>query len=230
MEKNNIRKEEFFDWCYDNDGQLQDYFNLIDSFNSEYLKKNDLLELDDSCIKNAKQMIVNLKYSRCFLPKLDDIYPTDYGTIIMDFELEKGILSLEIGNTQYGFYTDFENPDENYSAEETFDFQDVPGSLRPLLHRSKENLFVDYIRSIARSLEYIKHSITILSDVSEHRPDLCSEAVDNWLDDSYVVIRDLLDKTNSLISKENDFEEQFQSDPAIKNFYKEEDSSLDSKI
>jgi F0F1-type ATP synthase gamma subunit len=66
MEKNNTHKEEFFDWCYVNDGQLQDYFNLIDSFNSEYLKKNDLLELDDSCIKNAKQMIddLQLEYNR----------------------------------------------------------------------------------------------------------------------------------------------------------------------
>ena len=110
-------KEEFFNWCYTNDRQLQDYFNLIDSFNPDYLKKNDFPELDDSCIKNAKQMIINLKYEGCFLPNLDDIYPTEYGTVIMDFETENGLISLEIGNTQFGFFTDFSDSNENYSSD-----------------------------------------------------------------------------------------------------------------
>lgn len=230
--EDNAHKEEFFNWCYKNDGQLKDYFNLIDSFNSEYHKKNDLRELDDSCVENAKRMIVNLKYGRCFLPKTDDIYPTEYGTVIMDFQLDKGKLRLEIGNTQYSFLTDFKNPVENdYSLEENFDFNDVPGSLRPMLYRNGD-IFDNYIRQIARSLDYIKHNITILSDVSECRPDLCSIEVDDYLDNSYVVVNELLEKTKSLIEKEtnNDYEEQFQSDPAIKNFYKEEDSSLDCSI
>jgi hypothetical protein len=39
----------------------------------------------------------------------DTITPTPYGTIVFDWENDKGILSVEIGNTTMGFFTDFKS-------------------------------------------------------------------------------------------------------------------------
>ena len=41
---------------------------------------------------------------------------TPYGTIVLDLEVEDGIISIEFGGTQIGFYTDFERT-EDYASE-----------------------------------------------------------------------------------------------------------------
>ena len=46
----------------------------------------------------------------------DDIVPTPYGTIVMDFIKDENLVSVEIGEDTIGFFTEFKN-DENIEVD-----------------------------------------------------------------------------------------------------------------
>ena len=49
-------------------------------------------------------------------PAVEDIQVMPYGTIVMDISVPKGIVSVEIGASMLGYFTDFEDG-ENYGTE-----------------------------------------------------------------------------------------------------------------
>jgi len=52
--------------------------------------------------------------------EVDNITPTPYGTIVFDWEIDKNIVSVEIGDTEIGFFTDFTNSADNTISEDEF--------------------------------------------------------------------------------------------------------------
>jgi hypothetical protein len=49
---------------------------------------------------------------------LDDITPTSYGTIVADWRNESGeVISTEIGESTFGFFTEFNSPGEQLSID-----------------------------------------------------------------------------------------------------------------
>lgn len=59
----------------------------------------------------------------------DDIYPTPYGSIVIELNSSHGLLSIEIGRQSVGFFTDF-TKHENISSEgERTDFRSIPDNL-----------------------------------------------------------------------------------------------------
>ncbi len=63
----------------------------------------------------------------------DEIYPTPYGTVVLDFNSEKGLVSVEIGKEQLGYFTDFEDGTNCSSDGMYCDFRDVPDKLKEVL-------------------------------------------------------------------------------------------------
>ena len=59
---------------------------------------------------NARTFFQTLRDTNCLIPHFDEIAPTPYGTIVIDVysdEEDKDLVSIEIGKTQVGFFTDY---------------------------------------------------------------------------------------------------------------------------
>ena len=62
---------------------------------------------------------------------IENITPTPYGTIVFDWEIDKNIVSVEIGDTKIGFFTDFANNGNNIISEgEIFNERKLPENLK----------------------------------------------------------------------------------------------------
>lgn len=84
-------------------------------------------------VKNAKHLIEVLNKEMLKSLHPDDIYASDYGSVILDFETPRGLVSVEVGDMTMGFYTDFSEGD-NYAAEcISTDFVSVPKTLESYL-------------------------------------------------------------------------------------------------
>lgn len=67
-------------------------------------------------IANARRLVMMLSPKDLSHLDVNDIYPSTYGSVIMDFEVERGLVSVELGDKTMGFYTDFRKGN-NYAAE-----------------------------------------------------------------------------------------------------------------
>jgi len=65
--------------------------------------------------------------------KEDEILPTPYGTITLDFEKNNELVSIEIGENQIGFFTDFNLRNNLCSDGLDFPKKNVPESLKEAL-------------------------------------------------------------------------------------------------
>lgn len=84
-----------------------------------------------SVLSNAKKFIFCLSNYGYQVPS--DIEPTPYGSVVMDFEMDRGLVSVEIGMTKIGWFTDF-NDGHNYASEGLdCNFNIIPQSLESLL-------------------------------------------------------------------------------------------------
>lgn len=84
-------------------------------------------------VKNARHLIEILNQEMLKTLHPDDIYASDYGSVILDFETHRGLVSVEMGDMTMGFYTDFTESD-NYAAEGiSTDFVSVPKTLESYL-------------------------------------------------------------------------------------------------
>lgn len=72
------------------------------------------------------------EYGYC-LQTDEDVYPTPYGSIVLDYKSYAGLLSVEIGKTKLGFFTDFVNGDNMCSAGIDTSFREVPEQLKKAL-------------------------------------------------------------------------------------------------
>lgn len=68
----------------------------------------------------------------------ENVVPTPYGTIDMDFETSKGLVSVEIGTNQVGFFTEFSNDEDVLSDGIDTDFKEIPQPLMDALSILKE--------------------------------------------------------------------------------------------
>jgi len=64
----------------------------------------------------------------------DDVYPTPYGSVVLEFKTEQtGLVSVEIGKEQIGFFTDFKKK-PNYALDATqSDFTEIHPTLKKVL-------------------------------------------------------------------------------------------------
>ena len=63
--------------------------------------------------------------------KAEDIFPTTYGSIVMDFENERGLISVEVGKKGIGFFTEFVENNKDFSLDKIeTDFCSIPTALK----------------------------------------------------------------------------------------------------
>lgn len=77
------------------------------------------------------------------LLKSDDIIPTPYGTIGMDFESEVGLVSVEIGRTQLGFFTQYNTGQNIISEGIQTNFKTLPDELVTAISVILENEYAN---------------------------------------------------------------------------------------
>lgn len=65
----------------------------------------------------------------------DDVTLTPYGTIVIDYSSEAGLVSVEIGLKKIGYFTDFENGVNHYSKGIVTSFRTVPQRIKDNLSR-----------------------------------------------------------------------------------------------
>ncbi len=77
-------------------------------------------------VKNTTAFLRVLQEKGLDLPTSDDIYATPYGSVVIELYNKYGLVSLEIGNHQVGYFTDYRGR-SNWGSEgiET-DFNSVP--------------------------------------------------------------------------------------------------------
>lgn len=76
-----------------------------------------------SAIKYLRAIFASDDY---YHPDYEDVYPTPYGSLVIDFENEDGLVSTEVGRSDFGFFTDFKGKG-NYGYEGyTNDFNKMP--------------------------------------------------------------------------------------------------------
>jgi len=89
-------------------------------------------------IDNAIAFIELVRDECGLYPGVDDVYASTYGTIIIDYEKVCGTMSIEIGLTELGFYTDLKSG-YNYGSEGIkCDFKSIPPYVRKVLGNIKK--------------------------------------------------------------------------------------------
>ena len=63
----------------------------------------------------------------------DDIYPMPYGSIVIEINSKKGMVSVEIGKQSIGFFTDYAEHENFFSNGEETDFRSIPEDLQHAL-------------------------------------------------------------------------------------------------
>lgn len=84
-------------------------------------------------IANSKKFISALEKGNMVCCDYDNVEATPYGTVVFNINTDMGLVSVEVGETMMGFFTDL-NDGHNYASEgiET-DFCEVPQQISVLL-------------------------------------------------------------------------------------------------
>jgi hypothetical protein len=81
-------------------------------------------------IKNASKFFRTLQQEGIKMPQTDDIYPTPYGTVVIELYNQYGLVSLEISDQKVGYFTDYKGR-SNWGAEGIdTDFNSIPDQLK----------------------------------------------------------------------------------------------------
>jgi hypothetical protein len=84
---------------------------------------------DFSVIHNSLAFLKNLPENVISDIKTDDLTPTPYGTLVFDFNNNDDLVSVEIGENQIGFYTDFRTSDNFNLDRKSFNQDALPFEL-----------------------------------------------------------------------------------------------------
>jgi len=86
-----------------------------------------------SVVNNSLKFVICLMERQSITLNEEDITPTPYGNIVFDIYSRKGLISIEIGSKQIGFFTDFAGG-YNYSSDGiNTDFNTIPKELNCVL-------------------------------------------------------------------------------------------------
>lgn len=87
----------------------------------------DASAIPEKVIANCYKFIDTLigEEGRLFLSP-DDITPTSYGSLVFDMKSPNGLVSLEIGKTKIGFFTEYTDYEDFESEGEETDFRSIP--------------------------------------------------------------------------------------------------------
>lgn len=87
-------------------------------------------------VVNNSHRFVNALMEFGIIPEAHEISYTAYGNIVIDLEAPRGLVSIEIGQHQIGFFTEFEDGEDFASDGIETDFESVPGYLKTVLLKS----------------------------------------------------------------------------------------------
>ena len=82
---------------------------------------------------NNSYRFVNALLDFGIIPEADEISYTAYGNIVIDLEAPRGLVSIEIGQHQIGFFTEFRNGDNFASDGIETSFKEIPEYLKTIL-------------------------------------------------------------------------------------------------
>lgn len=85
---------------------------------------------NEETVYQGNSFLSNLKADALPYLNSEDIYPTPYGTIVMDFYRSNNRLSIEIGESKIGFFSDFVNNQYVESAGVNYDRTKLPNELQ----------------------------------------------------------------------------------------------------
>lgn len=90
------------------------------------------VKLSDEVVRNTYKFVDAAKRLGYCPLSSDDVYATPYGTVVLEYKSDAGLVSIEIGKTQVGFFTDFvcETERNHHSNGMMTSFRTVPGRLR----------------------------------------------------------------------------------------------------
>ena len=86
---------------------------------------------------NNSYRFVNALLDFGIIPDADEISYTAYGNIVMDLEAPRGLVSIEIGQHQIGFFTEFRNGDNFASDGIETNFKEIPEYLKTILLKAR---------------------------------------------------------------------------------------------
>lgn len=84
----------------------------------------------NNVIKNALKFLRTLQQEGIRMPLTDDIYPTPYGTLVIELYNQYGLVSLEISDQQVGYFTDYRGRNNWGSEGIDTDFNSIPDQLK----------------------------------------------------------------------------------------------------
>lgn len=109
----------------------------IDNLNDNWDGYNAIAPLKE-VVKNTFKFIDSLFLEGYEDIDKDNITPTPYGSIVLDFKSDIGLVSIEIGKTQLGYFTEFINCDDCSSEGIDTDFKTIPDEIKELLNKLYE--------------------------------------------------------------------------------------------
>lgn len=91
------------------------------------------VKIPTKVISNCKAFVKALTKYKIKL-NANDFTPTPYGTIVVDVNTQKGVISFEIGTSQLGYFTEFETGLSRHSDGINTDFKEVPQEVKNVLN------------------------------------------------------------------------------------------------
>ena len=82
---------------------------------------------------NASKFLKAMEVQSIPCPERGDVMPSAFGTVVIDINTSRGLVSIEIGRTKVGFFTDFEDGVNEESDGISTDFSSIPQPLLKLL-------------------------------------------------------------------------------------------------
>ena len=84
----------------------------------------------EAILENAQKFLVTMRDAGLECPDEGCVMPSAFGTIVVDLMVRRGLISIEIGRTKVGFFTDYEDGINEESDGILTDFSSIP---KPLL-------------------------------------------------------------------------------------------------
>ena len=91
------------------------------------------VKIPTKVINNCKAFVKALTKYKIKI-NANDFSPTPYGTIVVDVNTPKGVISFEIGTSQLGYFTEFEGVSNRHSDGINTDFKEVPQEVKNVLN------------------------------------------------------------------------------------------------